>query len=47
MTCIAHIVEVAKMDDLTDTNQNGLLKKEGLYVGVDGCKGGWIAATIK
>lgn len=44
---IAHIVETAKMYFLTDTNQNGLLKTEGLYVGVDGCKGGWIAATIK
>lgn len=44
---IAHIVEVAKMYDLTDTKKNYLLKTERLYVGVDGCKGGWIAAAIK
>lgn len=42
---IAHIVEVAKMFDMNSADNNQALV-EGLFVGVDGCKGGWIAASI-
>lgn len=42
---IAHIVEVAKMFDLSKKEDEQILDK-GLFVGVDGCKDGWIAAFI-
>ena len=42
---IAHIVEVAKMFDLFKEEDEQILDK-GIFVGVDGCKGGWITAII-
>ena len=42
---IAHIVEVAKIFDLSQKEDEQILDK-GLFVGVDGCKGGWVAASI-
>lgn len=42
---IAHIVEVAKMFDLSQEEDEQILDK-GIFVGVDGCKGGWITAII-
>lgn len=42
---IAHIVEVAKMFDLSQNDDKQILDK-GIFVGVDGCKGGWITALI-
>lgn len=42
---IAHIVEVAKLFDLSKEEDEQILG-EGLFVGVDGCKGGWVAAFI-
>lgn len=42
---IAHIVEVAKLFDLSKEEDEQILDK-GLFVGVDGCKGGWVAASI-
>ena len=45
---IAHIVEVALMYNLNkDENVIKQLKNESLCVGVDGCRGGWIAAVIQ
>ena len=41
----AHIVEVAKMFDLCQEEDEQILDK-GIFVGVDGCKGGWITAII-
>lgn len=45
---IAHIVEMALMCDM-DKSEGATkhLKKEALCVGVDGCKGGWVAAVIE
>ena len=45
---IAHIVEMALMYDM-DKSEGATkhLKKEALCVGVDGCKGGWVAAVIE
>lgn len=42
---IAHIVEVAMMFDIS-SSQNDMIINNGLYLGVDGCKGGWIVASI-
>ena len=42
---IAHIIEVAKMFDLSKEEDEQILDK-GIFVGVDGCKGGWITAII-
>ena len=42
---IAHIVEVAKMFDVNRVESHRIINK-GRFVGVDGCKGGWIAASI-
>lgn len=42
---IAHIVEVAKMFDINRAENHRVLDK-GCFLGVDGCKGGWIAASI-
>ncbi len=42
---IAHIVEMAKMFDLNQEGDEQILGK-GLFVGVDGCTGGWVAASI-
>jgi 8-oxo-dGTP diphosphatase len=42
---IAHIVEVAKQFDRNISDRNQSLDK-GFFVGVDGCKGGWVAAVI-
>ena len=39
---IAHIINVAKMYPLPDRT----MFQDGLYIGVDGCKGGWIAAIL-
>lgn len=45
---IAHIVEVALQYEFPNVeNVSKMLKKEALCVGVDGCKGGWIAAVIE
>lgn len=41
---IAHIVEVAKRFDLQQEEKR--ISEKGLFVGVDGCKGGWISAII-
>ena len=45
---IAHIVEMALMYDM-DKSKGATknLKKEALCIGVDGCKGGWVAAVIE
>ena len=45
---IAHIVEMALMYYM-DKSEGATkhLKKEALCVGVDGCKGGWVAAVIE
>lgn len=42
---IAHIVEVAKMFDFDRVEKHRMLEN-GIFIGVDGCKGGWIAASI-
>jgi 8-oxo-dGTP diphosphatase len=42
---IAHIVEVTKRFDWNISDINRCLD-EGFFVGVDGCKGGWVAAVI-
>ena len=42
---IAHIVEVAKMFDFDRVEKHRMLEN-GSFIGVDGCKGGWIAASI-
>ena len=39
---IAHIINIAKMYPLPDRT----MFQDGLYIGVDGCKGGWIAAIL-
>ena len=39
---IAHIMNVARMYPIPEKN----IMQDGLYVGVDGCKGGWIAAVL-
>lgn len=39
---IAHIINIARMFPLPDRT----LFHDGLYIGVDGCKGGWIAAIM-
>lgn len=45
---IAHIVEMALMYDMDKSKSaTERLKKEALCVGVDGCKGGWVAAVIE
>lgn len=45
---IAHIVEVALMYDL-EKGEEAIwqLKRDSLCIGVDGCRGGWIAAVIE
>ena len=42
---IAHIVEVAKLFDFTEKEEKQIIDN-GVFVGVDGCKGGWVAASI-
>ena len=39
---IAHIMNVAKMYPLPEKS----IVQDGLYIGVDGCKGGWVAAVL-
>lgn len=39
---IAHIINVARMYPIPEKN----ITQDGLYIGVDGCKGGWIAAVL-
>lgn len=39
---IAHIINIAKMYPLPDLT----MIQDGLYIGIDGCKGGWIAAIL-
>ena len=39
---IAHIINIARMYPLPDYT----MTQDGLYIGVDGCKGGWIAAVL-
>jgi 8-oxo-dGTP diphosphatase len=43
---IAHIVEVAKQFYRNSSDEKPALA-EGLFAGVDGCKGGWIAAILR
>lgn len=40
---IAHIINVARMYPIPDRR----FRMKGRYIGVDGCKNGWIAAVIK
>ena len=39
---IAHIMNVAKMYPIPEKN----IMQDGLYIGVDGCKGGWATAVL-
>ena len=39
---IAHIMNVALMYPIPEKN----ITQDGLYIGVDGCRGGWIAAVL-
>ena len=39
---IAHIMNVAKLYPIPDRS----FTQDGLYIGVDGCRGGWIAAVL-
>ena len=39
---IAHIINIALLYPLPDKS----FLQDGLYIGVDGCKGGWIAAIL-
>lgn len=39
---IAHIINVARMYPIPERK----LTQNGLYIGVDGCRGGWIAAVL-
>ena len=39
---IAHIMNVAKMYPIPERS----FTRDGLFIGVDGCKGGWIAAVL-
>ena len=39
---IAHIMNVARMYPIPEKN----ITQDGLYIGVDGCRGGWIAAVL-
>ena len=39
---ITHIIDIARMYPLPDCT----MTQDGLYIGADGCKGGWIAAVL-
>ena len=39
---IAHIINVARMYPIPEKR----ITQDGLYIGVDGCRGGWIAAVL-
>ena len=39
---IAHIMNVARMYPLPEKS----ITQDGLYIGVDGCRGGWVAAVL-